>query len=279
MFRTKLLRAVGTRSISNNPRIIQSSVMRKLKKGVDRLPSQGPDPAAKFKHGWRLASAAVLERYPVITPEQDPFEKEYLEGQFLERQRWQRAMPAKFFLSEKDIAEGRKEPTFENPQADQYVPAPRVTEADRTNDVRSMERALAERLYFLVKKNEKSERMTFPQVLVKDDNVKMMEHAENALKGVTHMATRPQVHFLSFSPACHLEHIYPEKYQQKHDVYGIKIFFYRAMLLNGEITSVRNAADFVWARDCELQEYLGDAYYNAVKPILFGNGPTIINKQ
>lgn len=278
MLRTKLLRAVGTRSISNNPRIIRSNVMRKIKKGADRLPSQGPDPAAQFKNGWRLASAAVLERYPVVTPDVDPFEQEYVEGRFLEQQKHARPMPARFFLTEKDVAEGKTEPSFEDPQADQYVPAPRVTEADRTNDIKSLERALPERLYFVVSRSDKTDKMTFPQVLVKDDDVKMAHLAENAFKSVTMAASRPKVHFMSFSPACHLEHVYPPKYQEKQDVYGIKIFFYRAMLMSGEIEGVRNAIDYAWARDCELPKLLGDEYYSAIKPILFGNGPTI-NKE
>eukprot|EP00171_Calliarthron_tuberculosum_P017180 IDg17180t1 len=67
-----------SRPISSNPRIIRAQTMRKMKRGLDRLPSQGPDPAASFKHGWRLAAAPVLERYPLILPEMDEFEEEYL---------------------------------------------------------------------------------------------------------------------------------------------------------------------------------------------------------
>lgn len=98
--------ARGVRGVSNNPAITRRNVMRKMKLGIDRLPSQGPDPAAKFRDGWRLAAAAVVERYPVVIPEQDPFEAEYLEGRFLEEQRRARPILPEMFLTEKDLIEG-----------------------------------------------------------------------------------------------------------------------------------------------------------------------------
>lgn len=268
----------GVRSaatLSPKANIVRRNVLRKVKQGIERLPSQGPDPAASFKHGWRLASAAVLERYPVITPEADPFEAEYLTGRFLEMQRRARPISPSLFLSERDVIEGRTEPDLSDPQADLYKPAPRRTEADEKGDTKSLERALDERLYFLVRRSAKSRNMQFPQILVSDDGVKMADYAEQAFKNVTIPRTRPSVHFISYSPSCHLEHVYPVKYQQEHDVYGIKIFFYRAMLLSGEVSGVRNAVDYVWARESELGNFLSDAYCEAVKPILFGTGHAV----
>lgn len=248
---------------------------RKMKQGIDRLPSQGPDPADKFRLGWRLASAAVVERYPIVMPDVEEFEDEYRIGRFTEQQHRARTIDPSWFLSEQDKVEGITEPTFEDPQGDRYEPGPRITEADRTNDRKSVERALPERLYFLVRRTEKSTNMQFPQVLVGDDKVTMSSYAEKAFKGVTVAASRPPVHFLSHSPACHLEHVYPSKYQEKHDVYGVKIFFYRGILMSGKIEGVRNAVDYMWARECELGDMLGEEYHAAIKPILFGVGPSV----
>lgn len=275
MLRTGLHRVSGVRCISSNHRIIERNVLRKIKKGVDRLPSQGPDPAAQFKHGWQLASAAMLERYPVVSPDPHPFIEEYETNRFLDAQKRARPIPPSFFLTEKDIVEGKTEPSFEDKQAELYTPGPRVTEADHRNDTKSLERALPERLYFLIRRSAKSKHMQFPQMLAKDDNVTMMRYAQNALNSVTNPETRPKVHFLSHSPSCHLEHVYSLKYQQKHDVYGVKIFFYRAMLMSGNIQKIRNGVDYAWARDCELRDLLGDESYRAVKPALLGVGPTI----
>lgn len=96
----------GSRGISNKAAIIRRNVMRKVKKGVDRLPSQGLDPAARFKHGWRIAAAAVLERYPLVVPDLDPFDEEYRLGKFVDEQKRSRPMPVEWFLTEKDKVEG-----------------------------------------------------------------------------------------------------------------------------------------------------------------------------
>ena len=94
------------RYIAQKPAITRRNVMKKMKRGIDRLPSEGPDPASKFKNGWQLAAAAVLERFPVVIPEPDPFEAEYLKGRFLDQQKRGRQAPPQWFLSEKDILMG-----------------------------------------------------------------------------------------------------------------------------------------------------------------------------
>lgn len=264
----------GTRSISNKGKIIESQVLRKMRRKIDRLPSQGPDPANAYKHGWRLASATMLERYPIITPDVHPFQNEYLEGRFLDQQRKSRPMPAEVFLTERDRTEGNKVPSFEDSMAEQYQPGPRITEADNTNDIRSLDRALAERLYFLIK-SDRSPHYRFPQIVADEDDVKMVTFAERAFKAVTNSANRPMIHYIAPRPSCHLEHIYPVSYQKKHDVYGIKIFYYRATLLDGKIDDVKNAADFIWARHCELEDFVGDEYFKGIKPALYGVGPSI----
>lgn len=247
--------------------------MRKLKRGLDRLPSQGPDPAASFKHGWRLAAAPVLERYPIIVPEEDPFELEYQTGRFLDAQSKARPAPAEWFLSEKDRLAGRTEPSMEDARAEMYEPAPRITDADRANDVRSLNRALDQRLYFVVKRSEGAKHWQFPQVLATDPNVSMRDYTRQALNSVVPASSRPNLHHLSFVPTCHLEHVFSPHYQQKHDVYGVKIFFYRVMLMSGEIKSITQAADYNWATDEELKSLFSKDYYNAVKPLLVGVGP------
>ena len=100
-------RLYGTRNKLSKITILENKVRRKMKRGVDRLPSEGKDPASEFKHGWRLATAAVLERYPVIIPEPDPFEAEYLKGRFLDEQKRSRPIAPEWFLTEKDKLEGR----------------------------------------------------------------------------------------------------------------------------------------------------------------------------
>lgn len=269
-----LRRSLSTQ-VSQNPGIVEHYVRRKIRKQVDRLPCQGADPADSYKHGWRLASAVMLERYPIVMPEMHPFEADYVRGRFLDQQLHAKPMPIEAFLTDKDRVEGRTEPNLDDPVADQYEPASCVTDADHTNDTRSLDRALAERLYLVTRAAGRSPRFRFPQMVVDDAAVPMVTFAERALRAVTKVDKRPRVHFVAPRPACHLEHVFPIAYQQKHDVYGVKIFFYRAILIKGGIDEVRNAEDFAWARESELHQFVGDEYFNAIKPALLGVGPRI----
>lgn len=95
--------------ISSNHAVVMRNVLRKVKRGIDRLPSQGPDPAisAQTPHGWRLASAAVLERYPVVVPRVHPFEEHYLKGRFLWESSVARPAPEELFISDRESVDGK----------------------------------------------------------------------------------------------------------------------------------------------------------------------------
>lgn len=154
-----------------------------------------------------------------------------------------------------------------------YTPGPRVTEADKKNDVRSLNRALDKRLYLVVRRTDKSPHMQFPQTLATDSATPMGQYAQQALRAVVPTNNQLSAHFMGPMPACHLEHVYPPRYQEKHDVYGVKIFFYRAQLISGEISELRNGVDFSWATEDELPDLFSAEYHAAIKPILFGVGP------
>lgn len=97
-------RAAAT--LSRKTAIVRRNTARKMKRGLERLPSQGPDPAAAFSNGWRIATAAVLERYPIVVPMPGEFEAEYQTGKFLDEQSKSRPMDPRMFLTEKDVLEG-----------------------------------------------------------------------------------------------------------------------------------------------------------------------------
>eukprot|EP00172_Hildenbrandia_rubra_P003954 Plantae.Rhodophyta-Hildenbrandia_rubra.ctg7117.p1 GENE.Plantae.Rhodophyta-Hildenbrandia_rubra.ctg7117~~Plantae.Rhodophyta-Hildenbrandia_rubra.ctg7117.p1 ORF type:complete len:281 (+),score=47.56 Plantae.Rhodophyta-Hildenbrandia_rubra.ctg7117:79-921(+) len=250
--------------------ILRKIVQRKLKHGIDRLAFEGPDPAAKFKHGWRLASAAVLERYPIVIPEIDPFDEEYCRGRFEAQNSWARPIPKEWFDPEIHGAEATNPVRKEDELAKHFVPADRITDADRTNDRKILDRALDKKLYFIVKRTEKSKHYQFPQELVTDPQLRMKEMASRALSAVVPIARPPEIFWWSNAPASHLEHVYPEWFQHKHDVYGIKIMFYRAQLVKGEVSQLRHGHDFLWVTDKELPEYFSEEYYDAVLPFLYG---------
>lgn len=93
-------------SLSRKAAIVRRNTARKMKRGLERLPSQGRDPADAFANGWRIAAAAVLERYPIVVPLPGDVEAEYQTGRFLDEQRKARPMDERLFLTEKDVLEG-----------------------------------------------------------------------------------------------------------------------------------------------------------------------------
>lgn len=152
-----------------------------------------------------------------------------------------------------------------------YTPASIRTEADSTNDVKSLDRSLCERLYFVVKRNSKSRWFQFPQTIVTADDVSMTAYAELALQssftGIKGHGLR--AHFISNMPASHLAHVYSEKFQKESGYYGVKLFFYRAQLIEGKFSETK-WADYAWARESELEEFLSPETLQAVRPLLFG---------
>jgi large subunit ribosomal protein L46 len=80
----------------------------------------------------------------VVTPEDLPFQKEYYEWQYKLMRKYRKELPKEFQESEAKKAE--------NASTSGWQPAPRVTEADRSNDTKSLERKLDRRLFLMLKK-------------------------------------------------------------------------------------------------------------------------------
>lgn len=264
---------VARRNLSSQYNIVRRNVLRKMNGNVDRLESQGVDPASHFKNGWRYVSCALIERYPVLTPTLSDIENKFLEKKFVSHQDICKGMTKEYFLSERDELQGLVEPIFTDVYADMYKGGDRNGSDEINNDRKSLKRRLDERLYFVVKKNWKSSLWTLPQMLVdeKNLNVHMRSWAERGWKGVIGKE-KCDVGFLSWSPSCHLEHVYGVKQQAKHDVYGVKMFFYRGVVLNGDVKSVRNAVDWMWVAQDELEEAIGSEVYEGISGALLGNG-------
>ncbi|GAU41712.1 hypothetical protein TSUD_349730 [Trifolium subterraneum] len=90
----------------------------------------------------KLVASVLFERLPVVIPKIDPIVYAFHEFSFQWRQQYQRRYPDEFL----DRSDARGKGDY---QID-YVPAPRITEADKNNDLRSLQRALDRRLYLLL---------------------------------------------------------------------------------------------------------------------------------
>uniref|UniRef100_A0A2P2ILD4 DECOY n=1 Tax=Rhizophora mucronata TaxID=61149 RepID=A0A2P2ILD4_RHIMU len=90
----------------------------------------------------KIVASVLFERLPVVIPKIDPVVFAFQEFSFRWGQQYRRRYPDEFL--DKSNASGKVDYQID------YVPAPRITEADKTNDKRSLQRALDRRLYLLL---------------------------------------------------------------------------------------------------------------------------------
>ncbi|KAL5096381.1 hypothetical protein RYX36_000708, partial [Vicia faba] len=90
----------------------------------------------------KMFAFVLFERLPVVIPKIDPVVYAFQEFSFRWRQQYQRGYPDEFL----DRSDARGKGDY---QID-YVLAPRITEANKNNDLRSLQRALDRRLYLLL---------------------------------------------------------------------------------------------------------------------------------
>ena len=64
-----------------------------------------------------------------------------------------------------------------------FTPAPRVTEADKTGDVQTINRKLQERVYLAIPDND--DKWDFPTVMVKEEDETLLDAAKRAVQGVS----------------------------------------------------------------------------------------------
>lgn len=133
---------------------------------------------------WKVNIACVVERIPVVTPDKEEWEINFEEVQTYLAQ-FDRTYPA-------DTPFGPPDPSdlpsgYENPMTmedilsqlpENFFVAPRVTEADHNNDIHSLDRKLAERMYLIIKDVDPEQQIKhkndaqvwkFPTTLAKED--------------------------------------------------------------------------------------------------------------
>eukprot|EP00049_Salpingoeca_infusionum_P004072 m.74567 g.74567 ORF g.74567 m.74567 type:complete len:250 (-) comp12402_c0_seq1:108-857(-) len=208
---------------------------------------------------WASVSAGtVLERYPTTLPPLSEWEREVylpfhrqveLEKSMLSYEEYtellekeeaaRQAAKNKGKKAKGQASAGRREVRSE--EEDPFVPASVETEADVAGDTKSLQRALAEKLYLLVKTDGK---WSWPmQSDVNQETGSIREAAEAGLEGVT--KNIGLVHFVSNCPSC----VIPGANDDK-------TFLVRAILVNGEFEPNSTVEDYAWVRHSEFGSFL-----------------------
>ncbi|KAH0930897.1 hypothetical protein HID58_016624 [Brassica napus] len=190
----------------------------------------------------KIVASVLFERLRVVIPKPDPTVYAFQEFKFNWQQQFRRRYPDEFL----DIAKNRAKGEY---QMD-YVPAPRVTEADKNND----KKALDKKLYLLVfgkPFGATSDKPVwhFPEK-VYDSEPTLRKCAESALKSV--LGDLTHTYFVGNAPMAHMA-IQPT--EETPDLPSYKRFFFKCSVVAASKYNISNCEDFVWVTKDELLEF------------------------
>ncbi|XP_020584302.1 39S ribosomal protein L46, mitochondrial isoform X2 [Phalaenopsis equestris] len=153
--------------------------------------------AASASHD-QIVAAVLFERLPVVIPKIDPIVYAFQEFSLRWGQQYRRKYP--------DEVLGKGEARGKGDYHIDYVPAPRITEADKINDQKSLKRALDRRLYLLLYGStfgapSKKPVWHFPEKVYENEDT-MRLCAESALKSI--LGGLDHTYFVGNAPFAHM---------------------------------------------------------------------------
>lgn len=151
-----------------------------------------------------------------------------------------------------------------NDEFGKFKPAPRTTEADEKNDVKSLNRKLEETLVLLTeqKLGEKSYYLLPQGKHTAGESLR--QTAERALK--ENVGDALKVTFYGNAPVGFYKYKYPNA--SRHESVGAKVFFFRCALKPDSANLTDKKAKFQWLDQSELQKSLKEPYYHSVSQFL-----------
>ncbi|CAJ2506038.1 Uu.00g001680.m01.CDS01 [Anthostomella pinea] len=167
-------------------------------------------------------------------------------------------------------AENRVTEDGEEAQPDEIVPVEspmdRITEADKTNDVRRLDRKLDRTLYLVVRRSDG--KWQFPSEDV-PTNEHLHETASRALESAA--GVNMNTWMVGRVPVAHL--VTPPKFNEDTSMkqQGEKVFFLKGRIMAGQADLKGNKLgldDFNWLTKEEVKEKLGGRYFHAVRNMM-----------
>ncbi|CAK8560769.1 unnamed protein product [Lathyrus sativus] len=194
----------------------------------------------------KMVASVLFERLPVVIPKIDPVVYAFQEFSFRWRQQYQRRYPDEFL----DRSDARGKGDY---QID-YVPAPRITEADKNKDLRSLQRALDKRLYLLLYGNAYGAPSGkpvwhFPEKVYESEET-MRKCAESALKSV--LGDLSNTYFVGNAPMAHMV-VQPK--EEESGSTPFKKFFFKSQVIAKNKFDIGQCEKYVWVTKDELMEY------------------------
>ncbi|WVZ66482.1 hypothetical protein U9M48_015692 [Paspalum notatum var. saurae] len=203
-----------------------------------------PAASAKEVADGKLVASVLFERLPVVIPRIQPVVYAFQEFSFRWRQQYRRQYPEEI-LGKAD-ARGKGDYHID------YVPAPRITEADETNDRKSLQRALDNKLCLLLYGDtygapDGKPVWHFPEKVYENEET-MRSCAESALKSV--IGELDNTYFVGNAPMAHMA-----VEQTESNVSLFKRFFFKSQVVGTTKYHIRKCKDYAWVTKDELLEY------------------------
>ncbi|OVA13784.1 Ribosomal protein L46 [Macleaya cordata] len=194
----------------------------------------------------KVVAAVLFERLPVVIPKIDPVVYAFQEFTFRWGQQYRRKYP--------DAVLGKSDARGKGDYQIDYVPAPRITEADKSNDRKSLQRALDRRLYLLLYGTTYGSPAGkpiwhFPEKVYEKEET-LRNCAESALESV--LGDLSHTYFVGNAPFAHMVMLPKE---DAPDLPSLKRFFFKSQVIAANKFKIGKCEDYVWVTKDELMDY------------------------
>lgn len=143
---------------------------------------------------------------------------------------------------------------------------PRITEADKKNDVKSWYRLLDSTLILVVQREDSGNRWVLPYGSRLEGET-MRQAAERVL--LENCGGNLKAQFYGNAPCGFYKFKYPKALRERLGAEGEKVFFYKAYLTGGDLKTNPALANFKWVPRNELASTLPADYGHSVEMFLF----------
>ncbi|XP_010619340.1 39S ribosomal protein L46, mitochondrial isoform X2 [Fukomys damarensis] len=233
---------------------------------------------------WRLLGSLCLQRPPLISKSLTPLQKEM--AALLQQIELEKSLYSDHELRSLDEAKRlakKKADLYADEEQDEqdillvqdledsweqaflkFKPGSRVT-ADKTNDRTSLHRKLDRNLVLLVREKLGDEDVWLLPQTEWQPGETLRDTAERTLGALSE--NNMEAKFLGNAPCGHYKFKFPQAMRTESNL-GAKIFFFKALLLNGDFSQAGKKGHHVWVSKEELGDYLKPKYLTQVKKFL-----------
>ena len=203
---------------------------------------------------WRVMVSAVVERIPIILPDAEKWEEDFLTAQSEYRDALSREYTQGFWGT--DDSETKDDDDDGADTIGGFMLSPRETEADATNNFHSLNRQLSKYLYLLIKSDGN---WHFPTSAHEPGSDAVINTLSSLLVKKCGTDLKEAANIISSSPSA-FDWGVDNNGGKGDNIYGTKDFFYNFQISNTEarVEVGEGVDDFAWVTVDALGDYVGE---------------------